>query len=43
MNKNVHMIMEGMIAEHMVKPELAIYRKYIWHAKKGKPMLYVKL
>jgi len=43
MNECVHMIMEGMIAEHVAKLELAIYRKYIWHDKKGKPMLYMKL
>ena len=43
MNECVHMIMEGTIAEHIAKLEPTIYRKYIWHDKKGKPMLYVKL
>jgi len=43
MNDCVHMIMEGTIAEHVAKLEPAIYRKYIWHDKKGKPMIYVKL
>ena len=43
MDSCVHMIMEGTIAEHVAKLELAIYRKYIWHNKKGKPMLYVRL
>jgi len=42
-NKCVHMIMEGKIAKHLVKLTPAIYRKYIWHEKKGKPMLYMKL
>jgi len=39
----MHTVMEGTIAEHVAKLELAIYRKYIWHDKKVKPMLYVKL
>jgi len=39
----VHMIMEGTVAEHVAKLEPSIYRKYIWHDKKGKPMLYVRL
>jgi len=39
----MHMVMEGTIAENVAKLEPAIYRKYIWHDKKGKPMLYVKL
>jgi len=43
MNECVHMIMEGTVAEHVAKLELTIYRKYIWHNKKGKPMLYVRL
>jgi hypothetical protein len=43
MNKHIHMIMEGTVAEHVGKLELTIYRKYIWHDKKGKPMLYVRL
>ena len=43
MNECLHMIMEGMIAAHVAKLEPTRYRKYIWHDKKGKPMLYVKL
>ena len=35
MNDNVHMVLEGTIAEHIAKLELTIYRKYIWHGKKG--------
>jgi len=43
MNECVHMIMEGTIAEHVAKLKPTIYRKYIWHDRKGKPMLYVRL
>jgi len=43
MNECVHMMMEGTISKHVAKLEPTIYRKYIWHDKKGKPMLYVKL
>jgi len=43
MNECVHMILEGMITKHMAKLEPTIYRKNIWHDKKGKPMLYMKL
>ena len=43
MNECVHMIMEGTVAKHVARLEPAIYRKYIWHDKKGKPMLYVRL
>jgi len=39
----VHMIMEGTISKYVVKLEPTIYQKYIWHDKKGKPMLYVQL
>jgi len=39
MSECIHMVIEGTIAEHMAKLELAIYRKYIWHDNKGKPML----
>jgi len=42
MNECVHMIMEGTVAEHIAKLEPTIYRKYIWHDKKGKPMLYIR-
>jgi len=43
MKDTVHMILEGTLAEHIAKLEPTIYRKYIWHNKKGKPMLYVQL
>jgi len=43
MNKCIHMIIEGMVAEHVAKLKLTIYRKNIWHDKKGKQMLYVRL
>jgi len=43
MNECVHMIMEGTIAKNVVRLESTIYIKYIWHNKKGKPMLYVQL
>lgn len=35
--------MQCTLAEHVVKLDPMIYRKYIWHDKKGKPMLYIKL
>jgi len=43
MNECIHMVMEGTVAEQVAKLEPKIYRKYIWHDKKGKPMLYVRL
>ena len=43
MNERIHMIVEGTVAEQVAKLEPTIYRKYIWHDKKGKPMLYVRL
>jgi hypothetical protein len=43
MNQCVHMIIEVKITEHGAKFELGIYRKYIWHDKRGKPILYIKL
>jgi hypothetical protein len=39
----VHMVLEHSITEHIVKLELTIHRKSIWHNKKRKPMLYVQL
>jgi len=41
MEDEVHMILEGTIAELIVKLDPSMYRKYIWHSQKGKPMLYV--
>ena len=40
MKDTIHMVLKGTIAEHFVNIEPTIYRKYIWHNKKGKPMLY---
>ena len=42
-DQHVHMLLEGMIAELIVKLEPRLYRKYIWKNKNDKPMLYVKL
>jgi len=43
MEDDVHMLLEGTIAELTVKLDPTLYRKYIWENKKGKPMLYVIL
>jgi hypothetical protein len=43
MEDDVHMLLEGNIAELIVKLDPTLYRKYIWENKNGKPMLYVKL
>ena len=43
MEDNVHILLEGTIAELIVKLELSLYRKHIWYNQKGKPMLYVQL
>ena len=37
------MVLEGTIAEYIVKLEPAIYRKYILHNDTSKPMLYIQL
>jgi len=37
------MILEGTIAELIVKLEPSLYRKHIWYTQRGKPMLYVQL
>jgi len=39
MDQDVHMILEGEIAELIVKLETSLYRKYIWKNKQGKPIL----
>ena len=39
----MYMILEGEIAELIVKLKSSLYRKYIWKNKQGKPMLYVQL
>ena len=43
MNEDVHMVLEGTIAELIVKLEPSLYRKHVWYTQKGKPMLYVQL
>jgi len=44
MEEEVHMLLEGMIAELIVKLDPKLYRKkYIWRNKNNKHMLYVKL
>jgi len=37
------MLLEGIVAEMIVKLDPIIYRKLIWYNKHGKPMLYVQL
>jgi len=39
MEDEVHMILEGSIAELIVKLDPSMYRKYVWHSQRGKPML----
>ena len=39
----VQMLLEGTIAELIIKFDPSLYRKHIWHNQKGKPMLYVQL
>ena len=43
MEQDVHMLLEGTIAELIVKLEPSLYREFVWRNKHGKPMLYVKL
>ena len=43
MEEDVHMPLEGTIAELIVKLDPSLYRKYIWENRCGKPILYVKL
>jgi len=43
MDENVHMILEGTIAELIFKLNPSMYRKHIWYTHKGKPMHYVQL
>ena len=37
------MLLEGTIAELIVKLEPSLYRNFVWKNKHSKPMLYVKL
>jgi len=43
MENNVHMLLEGTIAELIIKLDPSIYRKHIWYNQIGKPMLYAQL
>ena len=43
MEDTVHMLLEGTVAEMIVKLDPTIYKKHIWYNKHGKPMLYVQL
>jgi len=43
MDEDVHMRLEGTIAELIVKLDPSLYRKHIWYTQKGKTMLYVQL
>jgi len=43
MEQDIHMLLEGTIAELVVKLDPKLYRKIIWKNKHDKPMLYVKL
>ena len=43
MKDNMHMLLEGTVAERIVKLDPKIYRKHIWYNKHGKPMLYIQL
>ena len=43
MEENVNMLLEGTVAEMIIKLDPTIYRKHIWYNKHGKPMLYVQL
>ena len=39
----VHMLLEGTIANLIVKLYPSLYRKYVWYNQQGKLMLYVQL
>jgi len=43
MEDTVHMLLEGTVAEMIIKLDPTIYRKHIWYNKHSKPMLYVQL
>jgi len=40
MEDEVHMILEGTIAELIIKLDLSMYRKYVWHSQKGQCYMY---
>jgi len=41
MEDDIHMLLEGTIAELIVKLEPNLYRKHIWYNQKGKPIIYI--
>ena len=41
MDQDVHVLLEGTIAELSIKQEPKICRKYIWKNKHDKPILYI--
>jgi len=43
MEEDVNMLLEGTIAELVIKLDPSLYSKYIWENKQGRPMLNVKL
>jgi len=43
MEDDVHMLLEGTIAELIIEFEPSLFRKHIWYNEKGKTMLYVQL
>ena len=43
MEDNVHMLLEGTVAEMILKLDPTIYKKHMWYNKHGKAMLYVQL
>jgi len=43
MSKEARMLLEGTIAELVIKLEPKLYRKYTCKSENNKPMLYVKL
>jgi len=43
MEDNVHMLLEGTVAQTIIKLDPTIHRKHIWYNRHGKPMLYVQL
>jgi len=42
MDGNVHLLLEGTVAEMIIELDPTIYRNHIWYSKQGKPMLYVQ-
>ena len=42
-NGDVHMILEGELADLIIRLEPKLYRKYVWRNKHSKPMMYLQL